>query len=56
VQPALSLADALLRKSPVRVSVLYLTDGSIYSYREDYTNPSLTRVIPTISAGAFPRR
>ncbi|TAM80904.1 MAG: VWA domain-containing protein [Acidobacteria bacterium] len=39
VRPTLSLADAMIRKSPVRVSVLYITDGSIYSYREDYTDP-----------------
>lgn len=39
VRAALSLADAMIRKSPVRVSVLYITDGSIYSYREDYTDP-----------------
>ncbi len=39
VRPALSLADAMIRKSPVRVSVLYITDGSIYDYREDYTDP-----------------
>ena len=28
-----------MRKSPVRVSVLYITDRNIYNYREDYTNP-----------------
>ncbi|HUX11151.1 MAG TPA: hypothetical protein VMW51_10940 [Terriglobia bacterium] len=39
VRSALSLADAMIRMSPVRVSVLYITDGSIYSYREDYTDP-----------------
>lgn len=39
VHSALSLADAIMRKSPVRVSVLYITDSNIYSYREDYTNP-----------------
>ncbi|HKT11497.1 MAG TPA: VWA domain-containing protein [Terriglobia bacterium] len=39
VRPSLELADAMIRKSPVRVSVLYITDGSIYSYREDYTDP-----------------
>ena len=39
VRATLSLADAMIRKSPVRVSVLYITDGSIYSYREDYTDP-----------------
>lgn len=39
LRATLSLADALIRKSPVRVSVLYITDGSIYNYREDYTDP-----------------
>lgn len=39
VRASLTLADAMIRKSPVRVSVLYVTDGSIYSYREDYTDP-----------------
>jgi hypothetical protein len=39
VRASLTLADAMIRKSPVRVSVLYITDGSIYSYREDYTDP-----------------
>jgi von Willebrand factor type A domain len=39
VRPALLLADSMIRKSPVRVSVFYITDGSIYDYREDYTDP-----------------
>lgn len=39
LRSALSLGDAMIRTSPVRVSVLYITDGSIYSYREDYTDP-----------------
>ncbi len=46
VTAALSLADSLLRKSSVRVSVLYVTDGSIYSYREDYTNPVINASDP----------
>ena len=46
VPSALGLADALLRKAPVRVSVLYLTDGGIYSYREDYTNPVINQSDP----------
>ena len=46
VNSALSLADALLHKSPVRVSVLYVTDGSIYGYREDYTNPVINASDP----------
>lgn len=39
LRPALMLADSMIRKAPVRVSVLYITDGSIYDYREDYTDP-----------------
>lgn len=39
VRATLTLADGMIRKSPVRVSVLYVTDGSIYNYREDYTDP-----------------
>jgi hypothetical protein len=39
VRATLSLADAMIRKSPVRISVIYITDGSIYHYREDYTDP-----------------
>jgi len=46
VRSSLTLADAVLRKSPVRVSVLYLTDGSIYGYREDYTNPVINESDP----------
>lgn len=39
VEPAARLATSLLRKTPVRTAVLYLTDSNIYNYREDYTNP-----------------
>ena len=54
VRPALSLADSILRKSPVRVSVLYITDGSIYSYREDYTNPVINESDPHDLSRRFP--
>ncbi len=54
IQPALELADALLRKSPVRVSVLYITDGSIYSYREDYTDPVINESDPHDLSRRFP--
>ncbi len=39
VEPAARLATTLLRKTPIRTAVLYLTDSNIYNYREDYTNP-----------------
>ena len=54
VPSALALADALLRKAPVRVSVLYLTDGGIYSYREDYTNPVINQSDPHDLSRRFP--
>ena len=54
VQSALELADGIMRKSPVRVSVLYITDGSIYSYREDYTNPVINESDPHDLSRRFP--
>jgi von Willebrand factor type A domain len=39
VEQASAIADSMLRKSDVRVAVLFLTDGSIYRYRGDYTSP-----------------
>ncbi len=54
VQSALSLADAMVRKSPVRVSVLYITDSNIISYREDYTNPVINSSDPHDLSRRFP--
>jgi hypothetical protein len=54
VTPALSLADSLMRKSSVRVSVLYITDGNIYNYREDYTNPVINQSDPHDLSRVFP--
>lgn len=39
VESAAGLATRIIRKSPLRVAVVYLTDSNIYNYREDYTNP-----------------
>jgi len=39
VEPAAQLGTGILRKTPVRIAILYLTDSNIYNYREDYTNP-----------------
>lgn len=33
------VGDAMLAKSAVRVAVLYVTDGDVRNYREDYNNP-----------------
>ena len=54
VPAALSLADGIMRRSPVRVSVLCITDGSIYSYREDYTNPVINESDPHDLSRRFP--
>jgi hypothetical protein len=39
VDTAESIADSMLKKSAVRVAVLYVTDGDVRNYREDFTNP-----------------
>lgn len=54
VTPALSLADSIMSKSPVRVSVLYITDSNIYTYREDYTNPVINGSDPHDLSRVFP--
>ena len=54
LRPALSLADAMIRKSPVRVSLLYITDGSVYNYREDYTDPVINPSDPHDLSRRFP--
>jgi hypothetical protein len=54
VSPALALADSIMRKSPVRVSVLYITDSNIYNYREDYTNPVINSSDPHDLSRVFP--
>jgi len=33
------IADAMLKKSSVRVAIVYVTDGDVRNYREDFTNP-----------------
>jgi hypothetical protein len=54
VSPALGLGDSILRKSPVRVSVLYISDSNIYNYREDYTNPVINGSDPHDLSRVFP--
>jgi hypothetical protein len=39
ISSAAALADAVLRSARVRSAVLYVTDGLITQYRQDYTNP-----------------
>lgn len=52
VGDAAAVADQMLRQSDVRVAVLYITDGSIYEYRGNYTNP----VINPSDGGDLSRR
>ncbi len=39
IEPAETLSERILRRAPIRTAVFFLTDSSIYNYREDYTNP-----------------
>jgi len=52
VSTAAALGDAILAKTRVRVALLYITDSSIYNYREDYTNP----VVNSSDSGDMSRR
>lgn len=54
VKPVSKLADALLRKSAVRTAILYITDGDIYHYREDFTNPVINSSDPHDLSRRFP--
>jgi hypothetical protein len=50
------IADGIERKSHVRVAVLYITDSSIYNYREDFTNPVINTSDPHDLSRRFPER
>jgi len=39
LEPIEKLAEGILKKTPIRMAILFVTDSSIYNYREDYTNP-----------------
>jgi hypothetical protein len=39
VETICRIADSMLKKSPVRTAILYVTDGDVRNYREDFTNP-----------------
>lgn len=54
VRLALSLANGMVQKSSARVSVLYITDGSIYAYQQDYTNPVVNPSDTNDLSRAFP--
>ena len=56
VQQSLFLADAMMRKSSARVSVLYVTDSSVYNYRDDYTNPVINQSDPHDLSRRFPEQ
>jgi len=34
-----AIADAMMKKSTVRLAILYVTDGDVKNYREDFANP-----------------
>ncbi|MCL6507564.1 MAG: hypothetical protein K6T59_11100 [Bryobacteraceae bacterium] len=54
VQTVMELADDILRKSAVRVAVLYVTDSDVRRYREDFTNPVINASDPRDLSRRFP--
>jgi hypothetical protein len=54
VKPVAGLADSILRKSGVRVAILYVTDSDISNYREDFTNPVINSSDPHDLSRRFP--
>jgi hypothetical protein len=54
VETIARIADGILRKSAVRVAVLYVTDSDIRNYREDYTNPVINYSDPHDMSRRFP--
>ncbi|HXG34686.1 MAG TPA: hypothetical protein VNJ11_15075 [Bryobacteraceae bacterium] len=53
-QTVMELADHILRKSGVRVAVLYVTDSDVRRYREDFTNPVINSSDPRDLSRRFP--
>ncbi len=54
VDDVAAIADSMLRTSSARVAVLYITDGNIYNYRDDYTNPVINSSDPHDLSRKFP--
>jgi len=52
LEVACGVADSVLRKSKVRVALLYVTDSDVRNYREDFSNP----VINSSDSGDLSRR
>lgn len=52
IEQVTTIANEMIAKSQVRVAILYITDGSIYQYRGDYTSP----VINPSDSGDLSRR
>ncbi|MBL8175777.1 MAG: hypothetical protein JNK48_13970 [Bryobacterales bacterium] len=52
IEAAQQLGDRVASKSKVRVAVLFISDGTIGNYREDYTNP----VVNSSDSGDMSRR
>jgi len=48
------IGDAMLHKSAVRVAILYVTDGDVRNYREDFTNPVINSSDPHDLSRKFP--
>jgi hypothetical protein len=54
LDPVERLADAVGRKSQVRMSVLFVTDSNVSDYREDFSNPVINSSDPHDLSRKFP--
>jgi hypothetical protein len=54
VEPAGRIADYMAQKSSVRLAVLYVTDGEVENYREDFANPVINSSDPHDLSRKFP--
>jgi hypothetical protein len=54
VETVADIADKILKKSAIRVAVLYVTDSNVREYREDFTNPVINSSDPHDLSRRFP--
>lgn len=54
LDPVERLADSIARKAQVRLSVLFVTDGNVADYREDFSNPVINSSDPHDLSRKFP--
>lgn len=54
LDPVEGIADAIAQKANVRLSILFVTDGNVADYREDFSNPVINSSDPHDLSRQFP--